>query len=334
MSTYVRASRPYLDTIRAAANIVAVIGAHVKLRKEGREYVGCCPFHQEKTPSFKVDPEKNGGVYICFGCGAKGDVFRFVQMVEGLEFKAAVKRVQELAGQTVAAPGQRTMRPAAASSSPQQKRGPIVAVYTYLDERGNALYEVCRHEPGADGRAKDFTQRIPIPGGYSYTVKGVRRVLYRLPNVLAASEVWICEGEKDVHTLEQLGLVATTNAGGARQPWLPEYTQSLAGKDVIIVPDNDEPGRARGELIARELAGKAERVTTVILPDSCKDVTDYIEAGNSAHDLKILVEEVRATVPTPTQKPFAPLESGEKLTPNDIARLILRDHQIMSNQAG
>jgi DNA primase len=76
-------SAPELQSIRARANILNIIGQRVKLRQEGHEYVGCCPFHEENTPSFKVDPNKNGGVYICFGCGEKGDVFRFIQRSEG-----------------------------------------------------------------------------------------------------------------------------------------------------------------------------------------------------------------------------------------------------------
>lgn len=325
-----------LEALRAAASIVAIIGNYVKLRREGHEHIGLCPFHEEKTPSFKVDPKKNGGVYICFGCGAKGDVFRFVQMVEDLEFKDAVKRVRELSGKPetptpAAVPGKRTMAAPASAGPPL---GPIVATYTYLDEKGATLFEVCRHEPGEDGKTKTFRQRVPIPGGYSYSVKDVRRVLYRLPALLPATEVWICEGEKDVHALEQLGLVATTNAGGAKSPWLAEYTAALKGKDIVIVPDNDDPGRARGEIIAKALAGSAERVTTIILPNTCKDVTDYIEAGNSAHDLRIMVEEARSKVKPASDPSYAPLEAGEQLTPNDIARLIIRDHAIVADKMG
>jgi hypothetical protein len=87
-------------------------------------------------------------------------------------------------------------------ASRRRRSGPITAVYPYVDEQGATLFEVCRHEPGENGKAKSFRQRVPIGNGFTYSVKGVRRVLYRLPEILAASEVWICEGEKDVHTLE------------------------------------------------------------------------------------------------------------------------------------
>jgi 5S rRNA maturation endonuclease (ribonuclease M5) len=70
----------------------------------------------------------------------------------------------------------------------------------------------------------------------------------------------LVEGEKDVDTLRGHGFVATTNAGGAKAPWLSDFTESLRGREVILIPDNDEPGRARVLTIARALLGKAARL--------------------------------------------------------------------------
>ena len=88
--------RETIDRIRDQTSIVAVIGESVKLRKRGRNYIGLCPFHQEKTPSFNVDEER--GFYHCFGCGASGDVFRFLEQHGGLSFAEAVRRLAERAG--------------------------------------------------------------------------------------------------------------------------------------------------------------------------------------------------------------------------------------------
>jgi P4 family phage/plasmid primase-like protien len=333
----VRVSDTEIQDLRSRADIVAIIGRDVPLKREGREWVGCCPFHADSTPSLKVDGAKKA--FICFGCDAKGDVIEFVRRLEALDFPKAVARVRELAGvRDEPLPGprpvaRRTMAasPAASGPAPAAKVGPIVAVYPYTDERGTTLFEVCRHEPGENGSRKTFRQRVPTPQGYSYSVKGIRRVLYRLPQVLAASEVWICEGEKDVHTLEAQGAVATTNAGGAKQPWLAEYTAALAGRTVFIVPDNDEPGMERGRTIAAALAAVAT-VTVVQLPSIAKDVTDYIAAGNSLHDLRLLAMEVPAAAPDTAH--YGPKDAGEKLEPNDIARLIIRDHSIIADQKG
>ncbi|HKV56085.1 MAG TPA: DNA primase, partial [Candidatus Binataceae bacterium] len=78
-----------IEEVRARADLVEIIGAHVRLRRAGRNFVGLCPFHNEKTPSFSVNPER--GFFHCFGCGAGGTVFDFVMRVEGLTFPEAMQ---------------------------------------------------------------------------------------------------------------------------------------------------------------------------------------------------------------------------------------------------
>ena len=84
------------DEIKARLNIVELIGSYVRLEKSGAHYKACCPFHQERTPSFMVNEEKN--MWHCFGCGKGGDVFAFVMEIEGLEFKEALTLLAERAG--------------------------------------------------------------------------------------------------------------------------------------------------------------------------------------------------------------------------------------------
>ena len=85
-----------VDEVKARADIVDVIGQYVELKKAGKEFKANCPFHDEKTPSFYVVPDK--GFYKCFGCGESGDVFSFLQKRLGLEFTEAVKSVAARAG--------------------------------------------------------------------------------------------------------------------------------------------------------------------------------------------------------------------------------------------
>ena len=85
-----------IDEIRAAVDIVDVIGEVVTLRRQGRNHVGLCPFHSEKTPSFSVSPDKQ--MFYCFGCGAGGSVFSFVQMREALSFPEAVRKLADRGG--------------------------------------------------------------------------------------------------------------------------------------------------------------------------------------------------------------------------------------------
>jgi len=107
---------------------------------------------------------------------------------------------------------------------------------------GELLFQVVRYEP------KTFRQRRPNgKGGWHWSMKGVRRVPYRLPELMEAvtlkQTIFIAEGEKAVDTLANLGVPATCSPGGAEK-WLNEYSEHLAGADVVILPDNDEPGDA------------------------------------------------------------------------------------------
>lgn len=85
----------FIDELRERADLVRIVGDHVKLKKKGRSWMACCPFHDEKTPSFSVNP---AGFYKCFGCDKGGNVFTFVMETEGLSFPEAVKEIAERSG--------------------------------------------------------------------------------------------------------------------------------------------------------------------------------------------------------------------------------------------
>jgi DNA primase len=86
----------FLSELRSRADIVSLISEYVRLRKAGRRYVGLCPFHQEKTPSFSVDPDKQ--LFYCFGCGQGGNIFTFLMKVENLSFQDAVETLARKVG--------------------------------------------------------------------------------------------------------------------------------------------------------------------------------------------------------------------------------------------
>jgi DNA primase len=90
-------SRTQLDAIKRGNDLVAVVRGHgIALRRRGRSYFGRCPFHAEQVPSFAVSRE--AGLYHCFGCGAGGDAIRFIERVEQVSFREAVRRLAERAG--------------------------------------------------------------------------------------------------------------------------------------------------------------------------------------------------------------------------------------------
>jgi len=85
-----------VQQIKDRVNIVDIVGQYVKLRRAGRTYMGLCPFHKERTPSFHVSPER--GTYKCFGCGEGGDVFSFLQKMDGMDFPTVLKQLAEKVG--------------------------------------------------------------------------------------------------------------------------------------------------------------------------------------------------------------------------------------------
>ena len=84
------------DEIKQRINVVDLISSYLTLKKAGRNYKAPCPFHNEKTPSFMVSPDKQ--IWYCFGCNQGGDVFSFIEKIEGLDFVGALNMLADRAG--------------------------------------------------------------------------------------------------------------------------------------------------------------------------------------------------------------------------------------------
>src|SRR5947207_13949255 len=91
-----RYPQTFIDDLGRQADIVRVVSDYVTLKKKGANWMACCPFHQEKTPSFSVNPSKN--IFYCFGCSRGGSVFNFVMAIEGLSFPASWRVAAEQVG--------------------------------------------------------------------------------------------------------------------------------------------------------------------------------------------------------------------------------------------
>jgi hypothetical protein len=170
----------------------------------------------------------------------------------------------------------------------------IVATYDYTDEDGALLFQVCRFEP------KTLRQRRPDGrGGWVWSLGETRRVLYRLPELAGAivfdETIYVVEGERDVESLRDNKLTAATNPGGAGK-WRAEYSESLRGGDVVIIPDNDKAGHDHAQQVAASLHGIAKRVRVLDLakiwsgcPDKA-DVSDWLASGGTVDKLRVAVE--------------------------------------------
>jgi hypothetical protein len=226
-----------------------------------------------------------------------------------------------------------------ATNGAHQQRPSIVATYDYTDEAGELIFQVCRFEP------KDFRQRRKaraddppevVKGGWVWSVKGLRNVPYRLPQILDNDDRVICvvEGEKAADRLWKLGIPATCSAGGAGK-WRDELSEYFRGADVVVIPDYDPqklhpktkeplfhedgrpilPGQDHAADVVRSLTGKASRVRVLRLWEHWKqmplkaDVFDWIANGGTAEQLYALIEKAPEAAsdekgPVPLLYPF------------------------------
>jgi hypothetical protein len=194
----------------------------------------------------------------------------------------------------------------------------IEDIYPYLDEEGDLLFQQVRFVP------KSFGFRRPgEEGGWIWNLKGIRKVVYWLPEVIGADEVFIVEGEKDVENLRKWGLTSTCNPGGAGK-WVDDYSKVLKGKRVFILQDDDEPGRKHAQEVARSVAEYAAEVRLLPPFQDAKDVSQWISYGGTEKQLRKLVAATpiydpsgeppisRDTVSEPTN-PTVPLLRGSRL---------------------
>lgn len=216
--------------------------------------------------------------------------------------------------------GKRKVRTAPPSGARPADR-PGNTFYCYHDGAVEVLYQVVRtHKP------KHFSQRRPDPdrpGEWIYDLEGVERVLYRLPGLRAANTeryVYVAEGEKDVDRLTEVGLVATCNSGGAGK-WRPEFSLELAGRDVVILPDNDRRGEEHAFNVAESVLPHARSVRIVQLPNLPKkgDVSDYFDGGGSVTDLERLADETEPLAAKPAERTDAPSPTASPARSRGVA---------------
>lgn len=242
------------ETILANHPIEAVARqSGIELKPVGGELVGKCIFHADKSPSLRINVKKQA--WFCDPCGIGGSVIDFVAKRDNSSIGDAMKK---LSGQTG-----------------DEGRPVELCRYDYTDEFGHVLFQVVRFVP------KTFRQcHVDSRGETVWNMNGIRRVLYKLPAVQAADDVFIVEGEKDADELCRLGFCATTNVGGAKK-WMDSYSDVFKGKNVILWADNDIAGKEHSEKVVKSLTGKAKTIFFVETQE--KDAAEYIKAhGQSA----------------------------------------------------
>lgn len=258
-----------------AAELAAALG---KSHREGREWRCLCPAHTDHSPSLSIT-EKDGQLLVI--CRAGCDQSAVIAALKA-------RNLWDL--------------PEPEPRFEPRGRGRITATYDYLDEAEHQRFQVVRLEPGRDGRDKDFLQRRREGADWVWNTDGVERIPYHLNELAHARStangtpwrVYITEGEKDADRLRRdWHLLATTNPGGAGK-WRAAYARYFSGADVVILPDNDEPGRKHAQTVALSLNPVATRVRILPLTGLPPkgDISDWIDQGGDQSTLEDLVDSL------------------------------------------
>lgn len=246
-----------------------------KVRHAGNGWEACCPAHEDDKPSLTIGIGREGQVLLHCHSGA---ACSFSEICDALGLKP------------------NDLWPE--SDKPKQKLRKE-ATYVYEDADENPVMRVIRFKDELG--KKTFRQQRYAHGEWEWGTQDIEKPLYRLPQVLKRISddgiVYVVEGEKDVHTLESEGRVATCNPGGAaseftEKKWLPNHTAALAGGKIVIIADDDKAGMAHASHVAAELRKAGARVK-VFKPTRGKDISDHIGAGLSMNDLEIVASEIR-----------------------------------------
>lgn len=330
----------FLDDLRARLPVSSVVGQSFKLRREGRE------FRAVDDNSLTCNDGK--GLWWDHGANEGGDIFKWFEVKEGATFPEAVARCAEIAGISLpAVNGHRGVHEVRSDAQalrrprPEMEAGDArdqgrlsagdarretVATFDYTDPQGSLIYQVVRQQfrlpdgswqLGKKGKPKKtFLQRRPDPdrpGEWIWNLEGVQHGLYRLLELResgADETVYMPEGEAKADALIAWGLVATTNSGGAAN-WRADHAETFRGRDVVVLLDNDEPGHARGETIAKSLFGIARSVKLLDLASHWvgaaegADVLDWIrEREGTAEELAEIVARTAAWRPPPFVSAF------------------------------
>lgn len=290
-------SQQTIEAVKQRVSIVDIIGEHVKLKKEGADLVGLCPFHNEKSGSFKVSSAKD--MYKCFGCGKSGDSISFIMEHKKLKYVDAIKLLA--AKYNIEVTEVENEESKRSFSKPEPRPEKISKRFIeWFENRGitnNTLLrfkisECLEWMPKAKKEVatlcfnyfeQDELVNIKFRAANKdfKLSKDARLIFYNLDAISGVNEAIIVEGEIDAmsyHEANEYCVVSVPNGAGAgnlKLEYLDNCFRYFEGKTKIYIStDNDEPGKKLSEELCRRL-GK-ERCYLVQYPEGCKDANEVL----------------------------------------------------------
>lgn len=301
-----------IDQIKAKTNILDVVGQFVKLKKQSSNYVGLCPFHNEKTASFTVSPQKE--MFKCFGCGKSGDAISFLMEHEKMNYKEAIKWLadryhvdieNEQIKKSFEKPQPRLQKVSDAVVKYFETRGisnntlirfGITEAVEWMPKAKGEIHTICfnyyRDEDLVNikfrGKNKDFK-----------LAKDAEIIFYNLNAIKDEKTAVIVEGEIDCLTLHECGIYNVVSVPNGTPPpdkqgnYKPKleyldncYNYFTDKEKIIIATDGDQVGNLLKEELARRL-GK-QRCLTVSYPEGCKDANEVLKKHGKEAVVKLI----------------------------------------------
>lgn len=289
-------SQDTIQRIKEASSTYEIVSCFIKLKKKGVDFVGLCPFHPEKTPSFTISPVKN--IYKCFGCGRSGNGIGFLMKHENKNYIEALKwiagknniEIEEISSRKVIQkPIPRLEKLSSETIDYFEKhrhisnhtllRFGITESMEYMPKAQSEIKTICfnyiKNEQLVNikfrGKNKDFKMS-----------KNAELIFYNLDSIKDEDTCYITEGEIDCMSLYEVGIfntVSVPNGASATNSAQLEYLDNcfeyfLEKRKVVLMVDNDGAGKKLEEELARRIG--YEKCYTVNYPDKCKDSNEVL----------------------------------------------------------
>lgn len=332
-----------VDALKASVDLVALVGHYSTLKKRGVEYVGLCVAHTDHDPSMWVNQQK--GFVHCFSCDFHADAIAFLQHVEGLDFQAACERLgakrdwQPRVEFPKAAPRPEriTAKPPADAATPNMainELGEPARIFPIKDTDGSLIAYECRYE--IEGRKEiriwSWGARGDRPACWGVGHLNAPRPLYGLERMGVHSQpVIVTEGPKKADAAHRLlaRYYASVSWTGGANAWHKHDWKPIAGRSILLWPDNDEPGIKNAEKLAALLAdpkGLACKVK-LIDPNRMPESWDIADAEADGWTTEKVIEWAKPRAreyplsapaqeqPKPARKPMLAVVGNTALAP-------------------
>lgn len=304
-----------VEEIKSLNCLLAVMQSYnIHFGKDSTGYYTNCVFHHDNTPSLRLSDKGSKAIYHCFGCGSQGDIINFICNMDNVDNVTALKKAYSILGMELkyyintiienkVENFKNYIKSVMATLTKNKEVYNLEDIYIYFDENNKPLYCKTKYKNLYGKKHFIIKPLIEIEIGYKYgeskDFEECKKVLYNLAqikkSILKDEWVFFVEGEKDVETLRNLNLPATTIY---TKKWYDSYNEDLKNAKVAFIGDSGRAGEEFKKFIVEKLKKCCKGLKIIDLPDldkigsgKNKDVTDWLESGKTYSELLKLLKK-------------------------------------------